>query len=164
MTDPAHFSLEEVLSMAISIEENGKKFYAAAAAAAKKPELKELFDYLVREEMQHTAFFGAMRTSINSDEHFNPTDPYFEEAGYYLKSLADVSVFTEVEDGAKLAKLVADEDAVLDKAISMEKEAILFYFELKEMVRHKDHAVMDTIIAEERKHVSMLMEIKEKLA
>lgn len=164
MTDPAHFSLNEVLEMALGIEANGKVFYEAAAKAATTDDFKKLFSFLALEEVQHTEFFEALITSIGADEHFNPTDPYFEEAGLYIKALADSSVFTEADVGENFAAIVSDERGALDKALLMEKESILFYHELKHMVREKDHSLMDTIIAEERKHVSMLTEVKGKLS
>ncbi len=51
--------------------------------------------------------------------------------------------------------------AALDFAIQRELDSILYYQELKAFVPEKDFSILDTIIAEERKHFSVLTEAKK---
>ncbi len=161
--DPAHFSSSEILEMAIRIEENGLIFYKVAADATNSEELEKLFGFLSKEEKKHIEYFSGLAELITGDETYNTFDPYIAEESLYLEALADSSVFTETDWGSKLANECTGELEVLSKAIEVEKDSILFYYELKNMVREKDQDLLEKIIAEERDHLAKLTELKQKL-
>lgn len=161
--DPVHFTGREIVEMAIRIEENGEKYYADAARATKVPRLKELFGVLAEEEKRHIGVFTCFRDLFTEDAPAEGFDPYITEASMYLKAMADTEVFTEPDEGAKLAEEVFDERTALDVAIQMEKDSILFYYEIQKMVRDKDREVLDALIEQEKDHLMKLTEHKEDL-
>jgi rubrerythrin len=70
-------------------------------------------------------------------------------------------IFTKEVMDKELAK-IKDTVAALDFAIKRELDSILYYHEIKRFVSAAQHATLDQIIAEERKHFSMLSEIKKR--
>ncbi|MCK4738913.1 MAG: ferritin family protein [Deltaproteobacteria bacterium] len=162
--NPVRFSAHEILDMAIRIEENGEKFYRAAAEAASDESLKRLFDFLANEEVNHTAFFTQLKKSASDDSSPPPFDPYVEETSLYIKALSDAKVFSGVIKGRDLGEAAKDTDLALDCAIEMEKDSLLFYYELERMVRERDKKTLEKIITEEKEHLIKLLEVKEDLA
>ncbi|MEE9615094.1 MAG: ferritin family protein [Thermodesulfobacteriota bacterium] len=162
--DPAHFSAQEILEMAVDIEENGEKFYTAASDAATNPSLKELFTFLAEEEKRHVKFFTSLKKDASDAALPGAFDPYPEEASLYLKALADSKVFTAPEEGGGFAKAAENETTALSYAIDMEKESLLFYFELQNAIREKDRKTLGEIINEEKEHLKKLTGMKMELS
>jgi rubrerythrin len=158
--DPVHFSSKEILEMAVRIEENGLGFYKAASASTESQQIKELFDYFIIEEVKHVELFEALKEAITDGVPSDYNDPYLAEESLYINALADSSIFTEGDDGIKLAKSIKGDDEAIDFAIQIEKDSILFYLELINMVRDDDRATVKTILSEERKHIAKLTELK----
>jgi rubrerythrin len=161
--DPVHFSGSEVIAMAIRIEENGLKFYSDAAKATKIPRLQELFKFLAQEETRHVSAFSEIKDSIPEDAVAEGFDPYIAEATLYLKAMADTEVFTHPNEGKLLANKIFDEEGALDLAIDMEKDSLLFYYEMRNMIREKDVHVIDSLIEQEKEHLKKLTAHKEEL-
>lgn len=160
--DPVHFSGKEVLDMAVRIEENGLKFYTDAAKASRSTELKSLFKTLADEENQHIKVFTGFK-KMAAEGAPEGYDPYTEDAALYLDALADSEVFKNPDKGAQLASKVRDENEALETAIGMEKDSILFYYELLNMIRDKDRKIMDNLIDQEKSHLRKLTELQKKL-
>ncbi len=163
--DPVHFTGNEVIEMAVRIEENGLKFYTDAGKASKNKSVKDLFKTLAEEEGRHIKAFLNLKKLLAEDELASAGfDAYLDEASQYLKALADTEVFTKPEGGKKLAGAVHDEHDVLNTAIGMEKDSLLFYYEIQKMIREKDRAVVDNIIEQEKDHLRKLTELQTGLA
>ncbi len=161
--DPVHFSGSEVVRMAIRIEENGLKFYSDASKATKVPKLKELFESLAQEEKLHINVFSDIKASIPDDAVAEGFDPYIAEATLYLKAMADTEVFTHPDEGRLLAEKIFDEEAALNLAIDMEKDSLLFYYEMRNMIRDKDVGVIESLIEQEKDHLKKLTAHLEEL-
>jgi len=52
----------------------------------------------------------------------------------------------------------------LELAIGAEKDSILFYYEMRDIIPHRFAPVVNRVIAEEKSHLQQLSEIKKKLA
>lgn len=161
--DPVHFTGKEVLDMAIRIEENGLKFYSDAAKAAKSHQLQELFRALSDEEGQHIKTFLELKRLLTDDDSTGGFDPYIEEAQQYLNSLADTEVFTNPEAGRNAARTLSGEEEAINMAIGMEKDSLLFYYELEKMIRDKDRKVIASLIEQEKEHVRKLTNLQNIL-
>jgi len=161
--DPAHFSGKEIIEMAVRIEENGLAFYKEAREAAKTVELKELFSYLSSEEEKHIDYFKGLFELVKDEAVHNLFDPYLEEEALYMRALVDSSLFINTDKERLTASALDDEERVLSLAIEMEKDSVLFYQGLADMVREKDKPVVRDIIAEERKHIASLNKLRGKL-
>jgi rubrerythrin len=154
------FNADEVFEMAVHIEQNGVAFYQKAAAKAPE-EHRDFLLSLARMEEEHERLFKGMRKALSDVERQDTTyDPY-QEALQYLNELADAR---GGEGDPKVAEaLTGDEsiEEILRIAVGLEKESILFYVGLKDLVPEElGHKNIDKIIAEERKHV---VQISEKL-
>lgn len=160
--DPVHFTGKEVLEMAVRIEENGMKFYADASRAAKSQQLKDLFKALSEEEGNHIKTFLELKRVLIG-EPSEGFDPYLEDAQQYLKSLADTEVFTNPEAGKEAARSLKSEEEAITMAIGMEKDSLLFYYELEKMIREKDRQVIDSLIEQEKEHVRRLTHLQNAL-
>ena len=161
--DPVNFTGREILEMALRIEENGMRFYSDASKASKNKDVKELFRRLAEEEAHHIKVFTEMKKLMPGDTVAEGFDPYITEASLYLRAIADTEVFTEPGKGAGFAKEVGDEKEVLNLAIDMEKDSILFYYEFLKIVRDKDRAILDALIEQEKSHLSKLSSLRERL-
>lgn len=154
--DIIRFSAKEILEMAIRIEKNGLEFYKQAGNASRSERLKQLFTFLAGEEKKHIMFFGEMDRYVQDDDLSDTLDPYFEEASLYLNALANSRVFTDKNEGKRLAGKIHDEQEALQTAINMEKDSILFYYEFSNAVANKDKAILKGIIEEEKSHLGKL--------
>ena len=162
LMDLIRFSAEEVLDMAIRIEENGERFYADAARMSKKDNVRELLNSLAQEEFKHKKYFIELKASVEKAP-LSSYDPFTEDVSLYIKALADSEVFTHPSEGRKLAKELKGEDALLDFAIEREKDSLLFYYEIAKAVREKDNKIIELIIEEEKTHLRKLSALKRDL-
>ena len=158
--DPVHFTGKEIIDMAVRIEENGLKFYTDAFKASESNAVRELFKVLADEEGQHIKTFLTIKKSLADDNDGGGFDAYADEASAYLKALADTEVFTSPEGGRKAAVNMHDAGDVIEMAIGMEKDALLFYYELQRMIREKDRHVLESIIEQEKEHLRKLTELQ----
>ncbi|MDM8525868.1 ferritin family protein [Desulfococcaceae bacterium HSG8] len=145
------FNAEEIFKMAEQIERNGTKFYTTAAEKTDDPEARKFLLKLADMEVQHGKTFAALRTEL-SDKEKAPTafDPG-DEAGLYLQALADTRVFFEKEDDYSSMR------EILKSAIEAEKDSIVFYLGMKEIVPEKlGKDRIKSIIKEEMGHIRLL--------
>ena len=145
------YNAKEVFEMAVKIEENGAAFYRVAAKGMENPESKKfLLDLAVMED-GHEKTFAGMKKSLTATEKASTVFDPNGEAASYLKALADTRVFFEKEIDVTSMK------AILKSAITAEKDSIVFYLGMKDMVTSshgKDH--INAIIKEEMKHIRLL--------
>ena len=160
--DPVHFTGREILEMALRIEENGVKFYTGAGRASKNRNVSGVFKDLAREEELHIKIFTELGRLVPEGASNDAYAPYMEEASDYLKALADSEVFTRPLEGAKLAGKIRGEKEAIDYAIQMEKDSLLFYLEMRGMIRERDRAVIENLIEQEKGHLSKLTALKKE--
>lgn len=149
------FNADEVFTMAEKIEQNGATFYRAAAA--RFSDHFALLDQLARMEDVHYRVFSDLHKSISEREgELNAADPD-NQMSSFASTLADGYVFKFNEDPQTVlntAKTIVD---VLLFALGREKDSVIFYTWLREMVTRKDgKAQLDTIINEEMSHISWI--------
>ncbi|OGQ94458.1 MAG: hypothetical protein A2521_14970 [Deltaproteobacteria bacterium RIFOXYD12_FULL_57_12] len=150
------FSVQELIEIAVRIEENGARFYQAAARAAVEIEAELLFAYLADEEERHRETFAALLDGAGSEAHF---ETYVGEHDAYLVAYADNLVFAESEAAMELA--AAGGPAAVSFAMQRELESIQFYQELKKYLPETRHALLETIVAEEKDHYARLANLKK---
>jgi len=155
------FTGSEVIEMALKIEENGMKFYTDAFKVSKDEKVKALFKRLAIEEAHHIKTFSAMKDLVKDEYVTEGFDPYITEASEYLRQMADSEVFKNPRDGAIFAGSIANPAEVLDFAIGMEKDSIVFYREYEKVIVEKDKAVLAALIEQEEEHLELLTELKK---
>ncbi|MBP7738178.1 MAG: ferritin family protein [Spirochaetes bacterium] len=145
------FNADDVLKIAEQIEENGADFYNKASAAMTDPHYKKFLADLAVMEVDHKKTFAGMRAALSETEKkptvFDPND----ESVLYLNALADLRVFYKKEmDTSSIEKILAS-------AIEAEKDSIVFYVGMKDLVPDKlGKNKIDAIIDEEKKHIILL--------
>lgn len=145
------FNADEVFEIAEQIERNGAKFYRAAAENVSDSDHKKLLLDLAAMEDEHEQTFKTLRSNLSRDEKIMTTfDPEGESEGY-LRSLADTRVFYEKEIDTTSFK------EILKSAITAEKDSIVFYLGMKDVVpAHLGQQKLDGIIKEEMSHIRLL--------
>ena len=145
------FNVDEIFQMAEQIERNGAKFYRDAADSISDESAIQVLLDLAKMEDEHLILFEHLRSNLSgSDVEITVFDPE-GEAEKYLRALADMRVFYQREiDTSSL-------EEVYKEAIIAEKDSIVFYLGMKELVPErlgKDR--IDKIIKEEMKHIRLL--------
>ena len=154
------FSGSELLEIAMGIERNGMAFYQALADKTGKRDVKDIYNYLAGEEKKHLDIFQGMSDSLGQ---VKPSETYTEEYMLYLKSLVDSAVFSNVTEAQQKAAKISNEVEALDTGIRAEKDSILFYIELQNLVRERDRKVVLKILDEEKNHLRQLSELIAEL-
>ncbi|MCL0092317.1 ferritin family protein [Dehalococcoidia bacterium] len=155
------FSTSELINIAIDIERRGMAFYDVMSQSTENAEARDLFRHLGEMERQHVQIFRDMPGEAGK---YQPSESDTEEYAAYLKALVDSAVFT---DDLITSGMVANADSdieALQLAIGAEKDAILFYYLMRDIMPPRTHPVVNKIIAEEKLHLRQLSEAKKRLA
>jgi rubrerythrin len=154
------FSGSELINIAIGIEGRGIVFYDVMAKSTQNEAAREVFNYLADMERNHIDTFKDMLEG--ADKFQIPTD---ESGQYtaYLRALVDSAVFSDDMVTSEMAAQAESDTAALELAIMAEKDSILFYYEMKEVMPQRAQATVNKIIAEEKSHLRQLSELKKKL-
>lgn len=152
-------TIQEIIEIAIEIEKNGKSFYQSLSEQANSAQLRELFEYLSKEEESHINRFEEL---LKTSEGYQISELYYA-TNYmgYMKAIADERVFKSdisVTEFVKSLKSISD---ALDKAIGFEKDSILFLYEMQEILDDKNNEeIIKKLINEEKEHIRRLAIIK----
>jgi len=155
------FSVQEVVEMAISTERSGQVFYQIASKLTKEKNLKELLGYLAGEEEKHLKTFQGLYDVLKERGEQAPYN--WEEVKLYLKAIIDSRFFTGPDKAIQMAREAKSGIEVLNSAISFEKETLLFFYEMLEVVKSQESNLIKKIIEEEKKHVRKLSAMKSRL-
>ncbi len=145
------YSGQEIVEIAVRIEENGHEFYNAAAEMVQESnDSKNLFLDLAEKEVMHIAIFQKLA------EKFEPEDFDFkpEEASDYINYLADAHIFGKKDAGAELAKTIQTPRQALEIAYKFENDSVAFYTELLKRTRSDSKRLIQQIIEEEKEHAA----------
>jgi rubrerythrin len=154
------FSGRELIEIAIGIEKNGARFYDSLAGSAKDLGAKVTYKYLADQEREHAAIFQKMLGLVSE---YKPPETCTEQYNLYLKALVDSLVFTDDKVMLKMARNVNSDAEAIQIGVGAEKDSILFYIEVRDLVRRSERKVVSKIIEEERSHLRQLTEIKKSL-
>ncbi len=156
------FNADEIFEMAEEIERNGAKFYREAAKNTTDEKIKQmLLDMAVMED-GHLHTFEEMRKELGPREKeaivFDPDN----ESALYLQVMADGRGHEgKVSQAEKLTGKETPEE-ILNIAIDAEKNSVVFYVGLKDLVSARaGKDKVEAIIKEEVGHIAAL---KKELA
>ncbi len=153
------FRIGEILDLAVRIEQNGEKTYHQARERFGEEELRELLSWMAAEEARHAAWFSELKRRVESGRG----NPFLEEmtrqvlddlvAGRSF-SLEEVD-FEAIEDPARLIEVF----------LGFEEDTVLFYEILSSFVEEEEtRRHLEAIIAEEKRHIEKLEEVRGELA
>lgn len=155
------FSGRELVSIAIGIEINGAAFYDSLVSSTKDATVQEIYKNLADKEREHIEIFQNMLGSVAD---YQLSETYTEEYDSYLKVLVDSAVFTDDQVAREMARKVNSDVEAIQIAISAEKDSILFYNEMRDIVRRSESDVVNRIIEEEKSHLRQLADLKKRLS
>jgi len=155
------FSGSELINIAIGIERRGITFYDIMTRSTKNDIAREVFKYLGDMERDHIRTFQGMLAE--ADKYRFPETPAGEYTGY-LQALVDSAVFTDDLVTSEMATRLSSDIEAMELAIGAEKDSILFYYEMKDLMPKQAQPTVTKIIAEEKSHLRQLSELKRKLA
>jgi rubrerythrin len=152
------FNADEIFEMAEQIERNGARFYRQAAEGCAQDERSgELLLNLASMEDDHEKTFHQMRKSLSDKERgWEMFDPH-GQAAQYLQAFAGGHVFNVKEDACDRLSGTEKLEDILRIALGMEKDSIVFYQGIREMVPERmGKEKIENIIREEMKHITIL--------
>jgi rubrerythrin len=153
------FTGGEIIEVAIQIEKNGLYFYRSLAGILDQDDIIELFLHLAGEEEKHIKSFNSLYESLKD---YKPEIADEEEYYSYIKMFADMNVFTKKEGLENMIGKIHKKEDALNMAISFEKDSILFFAEIKDMVKTSQKEAVDNLINQEKEHLKKLMAMKLK--
>jgi rubrerythrin len=154
----------EVFRIGVEIEKNGLKFYRTAATQAAGAPIKKLLSELADWENQHIEIFEELRKNLpaqfKNENLFDPED----EIGLYVKAMADTHIFVKNSDSESLASRCATAGEILNCALTFEKDSVVFYTAMREVVGEAaGKSEVEEIIHEELTHVGILTRELQKV-
>jgi rubrerythrin len=155
------FSGSELINIAIGIERRGIVFYDVMAKSTENAIARDVFQYLADMEREHVQIFQGM---LGEADKYQTSETYAGEYAAYLRSLVDSAVFTDDVVTSEMATRAESDIEAVELAISAEKDSILFYYEMKDIMPQRAQPTVSKIIAEEKSHLRQLSELKKKLA
>jgi rubrerythrin len=151
MTMSYDFNADDIFEMAEQMERNGAKFYKSASENVTDPQYQKFLIQLSQMEEQHEKTYKEMRVLLNEKEKVATIFDPEHEAVLYLRALADTRVFFQ-----KTIDLTSMKE-ILKAAIEAEKDSIVFYLGMKDVVPESlGKNRIDGIIKEEMGHIRLL--------
>ncbi|MDD4858590.1 MAG: ferritin family protein [Dehalococcoidales bacterium] len=150
---------KEFLEVAIEVERNGRAFYERVAGKTKSKEGRNVLLLLAGREKEHESNFQHILGHLGG----YAASEYTRQRGDFIRDLAGSVIFiSEKAMGLLNNKTLTDIEAV-EAGIGMEKDSILFYSEIIGLLPKADRDIVDIIIGEEKKHLSELVNLADKL-
>jgi rubrerythrin len=150
----AFLQAADAVEMAMGIETSGETFYRAVAKKAQTLEVRVLFEDLADQEVRHYAAFKKLGKELGDALLMGQEE--WEQYQEYLQATVQSALFEGPEKALAAAETVTDEKEAVRTAMGFEKETILFFYNVRDVVTGGKQEIIDRIIAEEKAHVRRL--------
>ena len=138
----------DVVAAAIEIERRGHAFYCSVQEKTERPDDKEFFAFMAEEEKRHGAIFQNMLMRIGGLRL-----PPGSEVDEYLEYLTNLlNSHTLFVPGLEVRIL----EAPLYQALQFEKDSLLFFIEMENLVPDAEKPHVRACADEERRHIKLL--------
>ncbi len=151
------YTADEIFEMAEETERNAAEFYREAAERCSNEDTKKLLLDMSATENEHLETFQNMREKLSAEEGMSISDP-LGRSTMFLQAMADARSWEGRINPMK--ELSGNETAkeIVEIAMEAEKEMVVFYVGLKDMVYFKSGKdKVEEIIIEELGHISALL-------
>jgi rubrerythrin len=146
-------NLRKSLEFAVTTEDLGAKFYSELSNKfVDKPEIKELFATLARDEVVHKKQFTGLLENL-SEEKISTNEDNIR----YLQAMATSENFSTENGPFKEVDKIKSKEEALAKSFELEKATLGYYQAIKEILGENDS--LNAIINAEKKHVVNLMKV-----
>ncbi|MFH0826267.1 MAG: ferritin family protein [Candidatus Omnitrophota bacterium] len=153
------FHISEVVDMGIEKEKKRRDFYDLVARSFQDEAAKKLFLRLRDWEVAHIKKFTEIKESLGEEES---AESYPGELSAYMRSLVDDKLYNQVtpQEFSQNVKTVLD---AIQYGLGFEKDAILFFSELKSYASDTHKEVIQQLIDEEKQHIIYLINLKKEM-
>jgi len=145
------FSIQEILDLAVRLEQNGEAFYREATKQFLDPSLVTLLQWVAEEEVKHADWFSEKKTAWpGGGSGFESKEI---ERDLLVGILGDQVFSLKEVDFSRIHSV----QALVEVAVEFEKDTILFYEFLQSLVGDKETGdKLEEIAEEERLHIKRL--------
>jgi rubrerythrin len=147
------FQATDVVEMALELEKSGEVFYRTVAAKA-PPQVRTVFEDLAQAEQNHYVAFQKLSKTASGAPLV--TEDAWDQYMMYLQATIQSTFFEGADKALTLAEQVTDPQEAIRMAVGFEKETMLFFHDLRDMVAEADKPIVERIIAEEKSHLTLL--------
>lgn len=148
------FSVQDILDIAIRLENNGEKTYRDARQHTPDEQLKALLDWIAREEHNHARWFTELKNRLARGED------------HHLVAEMSRALAEDVVKGQAFSlqevdfKAIDTPEKMIRTFIGFEDDTIAFYEILKTLISEPGTASqLEQIIAEEKKHMATFRDL-----
>jgi len=148
------FTVQEILDIAIRLENNAEKTYLDARQHAEDAELSALLRWIAEEERHHARWFEDLKDRLSRDEDD------------HLKAEMSRALVEDVVQGQAFSLQAVDfrtidtPDKMIRTFIGFEDDTIAFYEILKALISDPDILEqLETIIDEEKRHITKFRQL-----
>lgn len=152
--------VKEILEFAVHIEERGYEFYVEAMKKFNDPRATQLFQYLADEEFKHEKVFRKLLANEGGLRRQEADSEYRD----YMKEFVKAHPLAERRTVRDRLSRMAEPEQVLELAMEFEKESIIFFTQLKELVAPGRSRAVEKVIHEEMGHLRKVSQMKRRLA
>ncbi|MBD3368023.1 MAG: hypothetical protein GF405_07615 [Candidatus Eisenbacteria bacterium] len=151
---------DEVFRVGMCIEQAGLEFYTKMAKKAKDDETKAVFQKLAEDEKGHLKLFESKELETAGGMGSRPAE-MDTDVSAYVCSIVDGGIFKGIEEMAKYSDREFDPESALELALSVEKDAVLYYTEaMHAATKPAAKEALAELVEEEKRHV---VEISKRL-
>jgi rubrerythrin len=147
----------DVFELAMQVEKSGETFYGAAVSKVDSPSVKSLFEDLVFQEIRHYRCFRSLLESVRGRQLL--TAEQWHEYQGYLAATVQSAFFEGPDKALALAETIKDRQHAIRMAIEFEKETLLFFYDLYDIVPDSGKRAVREIVNEEKSHIRRLVGI-----
>lgn len=152
--------VKEILEFAVHIEERGYEFYVGAMKKFGDPRATKLFQYLADEEFKHETVFRKLLAAEGGAGR-RESDPEYQA---YMREFIKAHPLADRRAVAAALARVSAPEQILDLALDFEKDSIVFFTQLKEMVAPGRARAVERVIHQEMGHLRKISLMKHRLA
>jgi rubrerythrin len=139
-------NIKQAIEIAMKAEELGAKFYAKLAKKFENNEdLKAMLEQLARDEIDHKKQFAEL-LNLEPNKTINVADEHYD----FLKQIDISKHFDQMANVDDV-----QEKDILNNAYEFEKESVLFYHGIKDIVGESKE--LDEIIKMEKAHMTQIL-------
>lgn len=154
------FTRISVVERAKQLEENGKTFYERLTARTQQEGITDLFEYLVKRKERHHKSLDKTYNLLKDQKE--PVSGYEDKFSLYVAPSIESWVFTNFDKKVEEVDLNNVESSV-KFMIEFEKEALLFYYGLKEILPQSAVHIIDEIVNQRRDDILALQNLIKDL-
>ncbi len=154
---------DEVFRVGMCIEQAGLEFYTKMAEKAEDDATRRVFKKLAKDEKEHLKLFESLELKTAGGMGSRP-DEMDTDVSAYVCSIVDGGIFKGIEEMARYGKRKFNPETALELALSVEKDAVLYYTEAMRAARKKKaREALQQLVEEEKRHVVELSARLERL-